>query len=190
MTQKTRSRSRKRRSTGAPSGQGDRDRPGQGDRNRSNRKSRSKGSSRGRSNGHSREGDSTVNTLYRQPMGSGRGSRAIVANFEDLFAQHGAEVKAIATRLREIVMEALPDAEERVHVSLKIALYHQPTEVCGIQAVNKFCNLFFSNGGRMNDPDGLLEGAGPVRHVKVRTLEDLPAEGLKNLILEARKLVR
>ncbi len=187
MTQKTRSRSRRRRSSGAPSDQGD--------RNRSDRKSRPKGGTRGKggskANGHGRrDGNPQGNVFYRQPMDGGRGSRVIVAKFDDLFAQQSAAVRAIAARLREIVMEVLPDAEERVHVALKIALYHQPTEVCGIQPVNKYCNLFFSNGGRMNDPDGLLEGAGPVRHVKVRSAVDIPVEGLKALILEAKKLVR
>ncbi len=73
MTQKTQSRSRKRRSTGTPSGEGDRSRSGQNDRDRTNRKSRSKGSprgkSRGKSNGQQRNGSNPMGSpLYKQPV--------------------------------------------------------------------------------------------------------------------------
>jgi hypothetical protein len=120
-----------------------------------------------------------------------RSTRTRTGTFEDLFAEHSADVKAIANRLREIILEVLPGAEEKVYLGWKIALYNLPNEVCGIQPVNKYCNLYFSKGAQMNDPDELLEGTGKnIRHVKVRSLDDIPADKFKALIREAHRLAR
>ena len=43
----------------------------------------------------------------------------------------------------------------------------------------------------MKDPDKLLEGTGKnIRHVKVRSAEDIPVDKLKDLIREAQRLAR
>jgi hypothetical protein len=143
---------------------------------------------RGGQGGNSRSGSygsgGPVDTTPR--FNSGR-----PGTFEDLFADASKAVKAIGARLREIVQEVLPDAEERVYPTWKIALYNEPFEVCGIQLVGKHCNLYFSNGARMSDPAGLLEGSGrTIRHVKVKSTDDPPEDQLKGLILEAKKVGR
>jgi hypothetical protein len=121
-----------------------------------------------------------------------RSTRTRTGTFEDLFAGMPKDVKAIGERLREIVLEVLPGSKETVYLGWKIALYSDPSEVCGIQPVqSKYCNLYFSNGAHMSDPDGLLEGTGKaIRHVKIRGVDDIPVDGLMNLIREAKKQAR
>ncbi len=49
--------------------------------------------------------------------------------------------------------------------------------------------LDFCAGQSLKDPAGLLEGTGKnLRHVKLRTVEDLKRPELKKLIVEAAKL--
>jgi hypothetical protein len=49
--------------------------------------------------------------------------------------------------------------------------------------------FIFLRGAALPDPEGLLEGTGKsVRHVKMRTVEDLKRPALKKLIVEAAKL--
>lgn len=203
MTTKGTTRSRKRRPSGTTDGQG------------------SKSKSRGKSRGRGRDGQnpnqrdsgrpgrgngSKQRTRTRGSQRNGRGSnygngynnedslrspRARTGNFEDLFNGSPKGVLQIGLALREIVREVLPDAEERVHLAWKIALYNDPGEVCGIQLVSKHCNLYFSKGAMLEDPEGLLEGTGKsIRHVKVRSTDDMPVEHLKNLIAEAKRVAR
>jgi hypothetical protein len=190
MTNKTRSKSRRRRSAGSAPGRGDKSRSG------SRGKSPSKGGGRGTGQGgppnRSRRGGSNrQRAAYDNSVERPRVSRGRSDTFEDLFAEQPKEVKAIGTRLREIVQDVLPNSEEKVYLGWKIALYCEPAEVCGIQLVNKFCNLYFSKGAEMNDPEGLLEGTGKsIRHVKVRSTEGIPEDQLKALILEAKKVAK
>jgi hypothetical protein len=61
--------------------------------------------------------------------------------------------------------------------------------VCGFMTGKEHVTFIFLRGAALPDPGGLLEGTGKsVRHVKVRTMEDLKRPALKKLILEAAKL--
>jgi hypothetical protein len=148
--------------------------------------------SRGGQRFRNNRGGGTRSTMGRDTMADNvRSTRTRSGTFEDLFADHSKEIKATANRLREIIMEVLPGAEEKVYLGWKIALYNLPTEVCGIQSVNKYCNLYFSKGAQMSDPHQLLEGTGKsIRHVKVRSVDDMPVDQLKDLIREAHRLVK
>jgi len=47
----------------------------------------------------------------------------------------------------------------------------------------------FHSGTSLDDPEGLLEGTGKnIRHVKLRTLDDVEQRGLKNLVRAAARL--
>jgi len=188
---KTRSKPRARR-TGTAPGRGERRSSRQGDPQRRH----GTGNGHGQGNGHgSSRGPGHGNSRGRggaETVPEVRSTRTRTGTFEDLFAGMPKNVKAIGERLREIVMEVLPGSKETIYLGWKIALYSDPSEVCGIQPVqSKYCNLYFSNGANMADPDGLLEGTGKsIRHVKIRELEDLPIDGLMNLIREAKKQAR
>lgn len=118
--------------------------------------------------------------------------RAKVSTFDELLAGLPEPVQAVGWRLREIIHDVLPNVEESVYLAWKVAIYREPSEICGIQPVQKrYINFYFSNGSKLPDPDGLLEGTGnSSRHLKIHTVDDIPVERVKELILEARKLVK
>ena len=107
--------------------------------------------------------------------------------FQSLFKGQSTEVRAIGKRLREIVFEVMPKAEERPFKN--IILYGETGEVCGIQPAADRCNFYLTHGAHLDDPDGLLEGKGKgIRHVKVR--DPIPEKALKRLIRADRKYLR
>jgi hypothetical protein len=85
----------------------------------------------------------------------------------------------LALALRDKVLEAAPDAVERVFRNHPAALWFG----CGPKMQDMFCyvamasrhvNLGFCRGATLPDPDGVFEGAGKaMRHVKFRSHEEL-----------------
>ena len=117
-------------------------------------------------------------------------SKAKIGTFQDLFGSYGTDVQAIAHRLREMIFEILPEAQETVYLGWRIALYKEITEICGIQPANDRCNFYLTKGAFLRDPHGLLEGTGKsIRHVKVRSVVGLPIDDLQELIRQAREMV-
>ena len=55
------------------------------------------------------------------------------STFLDLLANRPPEVQAIANRLREIVYEVLPKAEQAIYPNWKLALYRDVEAICAIQ---------------------------------------------------------
>lgn len=111
--------------------------------------------------------------------------------FEDLIAMYPPIVQYIASRLRAIVYEELPDAEEAVWTGgWRMSLYKDISEICGIGPVKDYVNFYLTRGVDIPDPDGLMEGKGKgIRHVKVRSPDDIPEESIRNFIREGKKLV-
>ena len=127
----------------------------------------------------------------KAPAPRAKKSTARLGTFEDLTAPYPPEVRAIADRLREVVREVMPKAEETVYLGWKIALYADPNEVCGISPLKDRCNFYLTRGTELRDPEGLLEGTGKgIRHVKVRSVDGLKVGPIKKLIREGRKLAR
>lgn len=118
---------------------------------------------------------------------SARGS-----SFDNLILRYPPVVQAIAARLREIVLEVLPQAEEKVYASgWSIAIYKDGEDICGIAPMKTRCNFYLMDGAHIPDPGGLLEGTGKnMRHVKVASPDDVPAEGIKGLLRAGKKFAR
>jgi hypothetical protein len=117
-------------------------------------------------------------------------SKAKIGTFQDLFGTYSPDVQAIAHRLREMIFEVLPEAQETVYLGWRIALYKEITEICGIQPASDRCNFYLTKGAFLRDPHGLLEGTGKsIRHVKVRSVVGLPIDDLQELIRQARGMV-
>ena len=114
---------------------------------------------------------------------------AKTGTFAELIEQYPPHVQAIAQRLREIIYEALPQAEEKVWTKgWRTAFYKDGTDVCGIGPQKSHCNFYLMHGALISDPDNLLEGTGKgMRHVKVRSLDNIPVVGIKRLIREDKK---
>lgn len=121
-----------------------------------------------------------------------RKTTARLGTFEELIAGYSPEVRAIACRLRRLVREELPLAEETVYLGWRSAMYRDGREVCGIQPLRGgYCNLYFMRGAALADPNGLLEGTGKgMRHVQVRELTGLPIGPVQALIRAAHGLAQ
>jgi hypothetical protein len=112
--------------------------------------------------------------------------------FEQLVTKYSPEVQAIARRLREIIYEVAPKADEKVWATgWNVARYADGEELVAIGPLKNSCNLFFAQGAHLPNPDGLLEGTGKgIRHIKVRSLDTIPVGAIKKLIREAKKYAK
>lgn len=119
-------------------------------------------------------------------MGTGNGT------FEELIVQYSPEVQALAVRLREIIYEVCPQADEKVWATgWKVARYADGEELVAIGPLKSYVNLYFAQGAQLPNPDGLLEGTGKgIRHIKIRKLETIPVTAIKKLLREARRYAK
>ena len=63
--------------------------------------------------------------------------------------------------------------------------------LCYFMVATKHITFGFPRGTSLADPHGLLEGTGKnLRHVKLRKVEDLRKDGLRELVEEAARLNR
>ena len=99
-------------------------------------------------------------------------------------------VQAIAKALRELVCDEFPNVEESFHSGRNpLALYRTSGEVCWIQAFTKHCNMYFTRGTELNDPDGQLRGTSKrTQHVQLKSLADLDKFPLRAWLQESAEL--
>jgi len=101
------------------------------------------------------------------------------------------EMRPIAQRLREIVVDVDPDTVEVVRLGDRAATYgvgpkKMSEDYSYIIPHKNWVNLGFYKGAELPDPAGLLEGTGKkLRHVKVRSAEDVERPEIRRLIEEA-----
>jgi len=89
----------------------------------------------------------------------------------------------------EGISKASPDIQEIAHAArdLLIEVMSDITD-CYIAPFKKHVNLGFMYGADLPDPEGLLEGVGkPMRHIKIRSLDDLKQPAVKKLVEVASK---
>ena len=111
--------------------------------------------------------------------------------FDDVIAEASPEVKEIAHAARALLAEAMPGLTE-------VPWRHQKTVGYGVgpkKMSEHFCylaphthhvNLGFMYGAELDDPEGLLEGNGKLlRHIKIRSLEELRRPAVKSLVEQA-----
>lgn len=101
---------------------------------------------------------------------------------------HAPVVVRAAERLRAIVREAVPEAEERGHPGWHAIGYRSPEAgyFAGIFPREDHVMLVFEWGALLPDPDGVLTGdTRQTRHVIVRRAEDVPEHALKRLLVLA-----
>lgn len=107
------------------------------------------------------------------------------------------EIRAFAERLRSTVLEAVPEAVERVRTGWRLIGYDVPvgrrTRYFAFVAPEpEHVHLGFEYGAWMADPDDLLRGAHlnlkKVRFVTYRPGEPIPTEALIRYIRDAAAL--
>jgi len=108
--------------------------------------------------------------------------------FEDLTATAEPEMRPIAHRLREIIVEVDPKAVEVVRLGDGAATYGVGPKKMSegytyIMPYKKWVNLGFYMGAALPDPAGIMEGTGKkLRHVKIRSVEDAARPAIRALI--------
>lgn len=99
-------------------------------------------------------------------------------------------VSGCTLKLREVLLENLPDVEEQIDVPAKMIAYCYGRKyaemVCTLIPSRKGLKLGFYKGVDLPDPDRLLEGNGKVsRYVEINEWADADSNALKALIRTA-----
>ncbi len=114
---------------------------------------------------------------------------------EAFLAAMPAERRRVAERLRDVVLRAVPDAIERVRPGWGLLGYDVPfgrrtRYFAFIWAEPEHVHLGFEHGIAMDDPDGVLGGAG-LRQVRFVTLvrgDEVPEATLVALVREGARV--
>ena len=98
------------------------------------------------------------------------------------------ELRKVVRGLRSLMKKCVPGTKETVN-AWGIPTFERKDPFCFFMAGKNHVTFGFHFGTSLEDPEGLLEGTGKnIRHVKLRTLEDLEQKGLKNLVQAAARL--
>src|SRR5512143_3771480 len=114
---------------------------------------------------------------------------------ETLLSGYDPQVREAGYRLRALIRQLVPDAEERVYEGWQVIGYSlgqgMQSQFCAISPQKARINLQFARGTDLPDPCHMLEGSGKkMRHVRVTTPQDVEREGLPDVITAAAALVR
>ncbi len=111
--------------------------------------------------------------------------------FAELLADTNLEMRPVATALRKLILDVHPGALEVVRLGDRAATYGVgPKKMSEAHTYvlphDNWVNLGFFWGVNLRDADSRLEGTGAnMRHVKVRTLDEVADPTLRTLIQEA-----
>ena len=104
------------------------------------------------------------------------------------------QIRELALQLRTLVLEEMAPCYENIYDAYSaVAIGYGTSErlsdgIFHIAVYEKGVNLGFNHGASLADPKGILEGKGNrIRHIKIRTLEDLARPELRAYIRRARK---
>lgn len=96
------------------------------------------------------------------------------------------EIRDVAERLRRLVLEEAPEAEEAGYVGWRLIGYRSPHYFCFVAPQADHVRLGFEHGVRLRDPDGVLEPMGKqVRYVRCTPGRALPIPAMRALIRTA-----
>jgi hypothetical protein len=111
--------------------------------------------------------------------------------FEDVMVEASAEIKEIAYSIRALLAEVMPGITEvpwshQKTIGYGVGAKKMSEHFCYIAPQKNYVNLGFMYGANLPDPQKLLEGNGQLlRHIKIRTLEDVQRPALRKLVEEA-----
>jgi len=106
----------------------------------------------------------------------------------ELLAEHSAVVRNLVEKLRRILNETMPEADERVAVGWHALTYHDPEAgyICGIFPFEDHVKIYFEHGVMLDDPAKVLQGTTQqTRFVMVSKAADIRPAPLRLLIGEA-----
>ena len=104
------------------------------------------------------------------------------------------EVRDLALQLRALVLEEMAPCYENIYDAYSaVAIGYGASDrlrdgIFHIAVYSKHVNLGFNDGATLDDPKGILQGAGSrIRHITIKTLADLERPVLRAYIRRARK---
>jgi hypothetical protein len=90
-------------------------------------------------------------------------------------------------RLREVVKEGAPHSAVAIKWAQPVWEWNGP--MIWMKAYPKHVDIGFWRGTEMDDPKKVLTGDGErMRHIKITSVDDIPAEALVDLVKQAVKL--
>lgn len=103
---------------------------------------------------------------------------------DDYIARLDADQAAIVTRLRTLIQQAAPHAQEAFKWAQPV--YEQGGPFCYIKAFKNAVNFGFWRGVDLTAPVGLLQGSGEkMRHIKVSNPDDIVEPLFADLVRQA-----
>ena len=112
-------------------------------------------------------------------------------SFDQLLEITASDMRPIARRLRQVILEIDPEAVEVVRLGDRASTFGLGPKKMSegytyVLPYDNWVNIGFYKGASLADPEGLLEGTGAnMRHVKVRTVEAADQPAVRALIEEA-----
>src|SRR6266516_4355876 len=107
---------------------------------------------------------------------------------------YDAEVRDLALSLRSLMLEEMAPCYENIYDAYSaVAIGYGTSErlsdgVFHIAVYSNHVKLGFNDGASLDDPKGILQGAGSrIRHITIKTPEDLERPELRAYIRRARK---
>lgn len=104
------------------------------------------------------------------------------------------EIQDLALRLRALVLEEMAPCYENIYDAYSAVAIGFGTSdrlsdgVFHIAVYSRHVNLGFNDGATLDDPKGILQGAGNrIRHITVKTPEDIKRPEIRAYIRRARK---
>jgi hypothetical protein len=109
-------------------------------------------------------------------------------NHDEYLREKNLGLQEVATRLRALVKKSVPKVKEGVN-PWHIPIFESNGPICYYMVGKNHITLGFIRGTSLPDPEGLLEGTGKnLRHVKIKSVDDLNRKGLRELLKSAARL--
>jgi hypothetical protein len=104
------------------------------------------------------------------------------------------EIRELALQLRALVLEEMAPCYENIYDAYSaVAIGYGTSDrlrdgIFHIAVYSKHVNLGFNDGATLDDPKGMLQGAGNrIRHITIKTPEDITRPELRAYLRRARK---
>ena len=104
------------------------------------------------------------------------------------------EIRDLALQLRVLVLEEMAPCYENIYDAYSaVAIGYGTSDrlrdgIFHIAVYSKHVNLGFNDGATLDDPKGILQGAGNrIRHITIKTPEDFKRPEIRAYIRRARK---
>jgi uncharacterized protein DUF1801 len=104
------------------------------------------------------------------------------------------EIQDLALKLRTLVLDEMAPCYENIYDAYSAVAIGYGTSarlsdgIFHIAVYSKHVNLGFNDGATLDDPKGILQGAGNrIRHITIRTSEDIKRPEIRSYIRRARK---